>query len=504
MRNLLKITQKLSKILFLSIFIVITSCSSNDKKAFNIIDEAKKLLLNITEEEAPLKKVESDKKKNEIAEKDIKITKEVEIEEGDTPLDEKKVQNELKASKKLKLKESKLIQRKKKEENLETQKEILQNNGIDEFKTISPKLKVGVLLPITGEHKEIGNLILKSLELALFQNDIEKIELIIKDTKADPKTTESIFNDLLKKDVKLFIGPLFSKSLVAIENRVREKNIRVFSLSNNTNLAKRGLWIFGIDPQQQIERILNFVILNQNKKIGLLLPDNPYGYLLYNTALKTMRRQNFEPTRVEFFKENINSQQDAAKKISKGFQNYEEFLKEIQENNEFVDSELEVKEKLIYDKPLDSILIAASGQALTILASQLQYSSVDPKKVIFVGISSWQDDSILQEPALKGGIFTTTSDLYQKEVSKIYSLAYGTEMPKIGMIAYDILSLMASSYREYGSVENNYLLNKNGYLGLRGLFRLNTSGVVERTFQIKKIMKSKFVTYQEAEGSFNN
>ena len=72
------------------------------------------------------------------------------------------------------------------------------------------------------------------------------------------------------------------------------------------------------------------------------------------------------------------------------------------------------------------------------------------------------------------------------------------------MIAYDILSLMASSYREYGSVENNYLLNKNGYLGLRGLFRLNTSGVVERTFQIKKIMKSKFVTHQEAEGSFNN
>ena len=145
----------------------------------------------------------------------------------------------------MKLKESKLIERKKKEENLETQKEILQNNGIDEFKNISPKLKVGVLLPITGEHKEIGNLILKSLELALFQNDIEKIELIIKDTKADPKTTESIFNDLLKKDVKLFIGPLFSKSLVAIENRVREKNIKVFSLSNNTNLAKRGLWIFG-------------------------------------------------------------------------------------------------------------------------------------------------------------------------------------------------------------------------------------------------------------------
>ena len=42
---------KNSKALFLFISIVITSCSVNDKEAFDIIDEAKKFLSNITNED---------------------------------------------------------------------------------------------------------------------------------------------------------------------------------------------------------------------------------------------------------------------------------------------------------------------------------------------------------------------------------------------------------------------------------------------------------------------
>ena len=54
------------------------------------------------------------------------------------------------------------------------------------------------------------------------------------------------------------------------------------------------------------------------------------------------------------------------------------------------------------------------------------------------------------------------------------------------MVAYDILSLLNASLKENGGLEIKYLLNQNGYLGLRGLFRLKIDGTVERTFQIKK------------------
>ena len=211
-----------------------------------------------------------------------------------------------------------------------------------------------------------------------------------------------------------------------------------------------------------------------------------------------LERKGIIPSRVEFFKESIDSQQKAAKKISKGFERYETYLKDLEENISPDSNDENVIKKNVVEKPLDSIFIGASGQTLTILASQLQYSNVDPKKVIYAGTSSWEDESILQEPALNGGYFSATTDFLQKEVSKTYSIAYGTEMPKVAMVAYDILSLLSTTIKEYGDIKTQHLTNENGYLGLRGLFRLRVDGTVERTFQIKTIKKAKFRVFQKA------
>ena len=61
----------------------------------------------------------------------------------------------------------------------------------------------------------------------------------------------------------------------------------------------------------------------KEKNIGFLLPDNAYGYLLRDTIEKVLAKNNLTPSRVEFFKDNIDSQRIAAKKISRGFEEYE-------------------------------------------------------------------------------------------------------------------------------------------------------------------------------------
>ena len=221
-------------------------------------------------------------------------------------------------------------------------------------------------------------------------------------------------------------------------------------------------------PTATNRKILDFTISAGNKNIGFLLPDNSYGYLLYDTIEKVLKKNNLFPTRVEFFKDDIESQREAANKISRGFKEYEKDLRQREEDLE----EKSLRRLLINNenlkKPLDSIFIGASGQTLTILASQLQYSSVDPKKVSYIGTSSWEDDSILQEPALKGGVFASTSEQLQKDVKKTYSIVYGSDIPKVAMVAYDILSLLNAVLNENGEIEYKTLLNENGYLGLEG------------------------------------
>ena len=499
----------INKLSFYLIFFVITACAVNDKEAFNIIDEAKKIFLDFPKDEENekkekvLKAKEATKKKQKLTKKDRVVEKKISNDHQHNILkeglnNEKKetlLDKELKESKLISKRKEKLIQKEEKEK-----KVAVQNN----LKADQYEFKIGVLLPLTGEHKQIGSLILNALEMALFQSDNKKLKLIIRDTRADAQTTKKVFEDLIDNDIRIFIGPLYSKSLASIENLVSEKNIKVFALTNNSNLAKKGMWTFGIDPQQQIRTILDFVISKGNKNIGFLLPDNSYGYLLYDTIEKALNKNNLFPARVEFFKDDIESQRQAANKISRGFKEYEEDLRKIEEDLERKDSDSLLINNRDLKKPLDSIFIGASGQTLTILASQLQYSSVDPKKVSYVGTSSWEDASILQEPALKGGVFATTSELLQKDIKKTYSTVYGSDIPKVAMVAYDILSLLNAVLNENGEIEYKNLVNESGYLGSRGLFRLKYDGTVERTFQIKKIIKAKFETYQEAPKFFKN
>ena len=76
-------------------------------------------------------------------------------------------------------------------------------------------------------------------------------------------------------------------------------------------------------------------------------------------------------------------------------------------------------------------------------------------------------------------------------------------MPKIAMIAYDIVALLGSLNNSRSSFNIYDLVNDEGYIGLRGLFRLKKNGVVERAFQLKKIKNKKFTILKRANSQFS-
>ena len=54
------------------------------------------------------------------------------------------------------------------------------------------KIKIGLLVPLSGEYKDLGRLIIKSTRMALNDIGTNKIEIYPKDTKLDPnKSLES-------------------------------------------------------------------------------------------------------------------------------------------------------------------------------------------------------------------------------------------------------------------------------------------------------------------------
>ena len=64
------------------------------------------------------------------------------------------------------------------------------------------KIKIGLVVPLSGEYKEVGNSILKSARLAINKIDDLSIEIIPRDSKSNPETTLRVSKEL--QEITLF------------------------------------------------------------------------------------------------------------------------------------------------------------------------------------------------------------------------------------------------------------------------------------------------------------
>ena len=79
------------------------------------------------------------------------------------------------------------------------------------------KLKIGLLVPITGDDKELGKQIIKSVRIALQDINTEKLEIYLKDTNSNPDKTIKSALELKEIGIKVVIGPIFYESLAHLD-----------------------------------------------------------------------------------------------------------------------------------------------------------------------------------------------------------------------------------------------------------------------------------------------
>ena len=91
------------------------------------------------------------------------------------------------------------------------------------------KVKIGLLVPLTGDNSQIGKQIIKATRLALKDINSDKLEIIPKDTQSDPNKTLHSAIELNKLGINLVIGPVFYKNLIYLDE---VRDITFFGRSN--------------------------------------------------------------------------------------------------------------------------------------------------------------------------------------------------------------------------------------------------------------------------------
>ena len=352
-------------------------------------------------------------------------------------------------------------------------------------KVISDKLKIGVLLPLTGKHSYIGQSLLDTMQMVIFDNKNINSELIIKDTKANPSLAKKLTKELIEQNVDVILGPFFSSSLNQSLKIAKYKNVPLISFSSDRNQKEDGIYLMGFEPEQQIIDVTEHTIKKNYKRYAALLPKSKYGKRVLNTYRKVLNKNKLSINRIELYDpEGIDFEKEIQKLVGL------EKNPQIEKDEDTGENPLEN-----FDPGFDVLLLIETGNRLRQAVALLTYYGVDFQKVKLIGTGEWYIDNIGSEPGLVGAWFVAPNPNLWKNFEKKFYKLYGYKPSRLSSLAYDSLtSIYSIINKNDGIYEISYqdFQSSYGFTGIDGDFKFLPNGTVERKLSILEISQRSF------------
>lgn len=378
-----------------------------------------------------------------------------------------------------------------------------------------PPIKIAILVPLSGQYQQLGNDLLHAAYLALFDLNDKQIVLLPGDTKGTAAGAAAVAQAALQEGAEIIIGPVFSKSVSAVRAVAARRQVNVLAFSTDRAVAGGGVYLLGLTPAQQIERVADFASRNGLQKFAILAPQSSYGDSIIGHMQSASQRHSIEITDITRYPADIDPSSEDLHDIVKGLARYDQrrwaLKQEIKKLGKPNDSESKrrlaqlEKRDTLGELPFNALLLPEGGDRLKAIGPLLSYYDVDPEQIKFIGTGLWADRSLGSEPALVGGWFAAPPPLNSKQFENRYRQLYGTLPVRIASLAYDATALagvLASepSGPDFGKAN---IESPVGFSGYDGIFRFPQSGIAERGLAILEIGRNELKVIDPAPENFD-
>ena len=146
------------------------------------------------------------------------------------------------------------------------------------------KIKIGLIVPLSGEYSYIGKSIIKSTRMALNKINDNRITIIPKDTKANPIDALRVSKELRTDGIKIIIGPVFNESNKYLDEL---NEITFLSFTNKIRNNPKNVISSGVNAISQINTIKRYIIENNLKNTIFLIPETEYKKEIENAIERT-------------------------------------------------------------------------------------------------------------------------------------------------------------------------------------------------------------------------
>lgn len=353
-------------------------------------------------------------------------------------------------------------------------------------KTRLPEVKVALLLPLSGDNAQLGQSLLDSAMMGLFDKDAatpaaqkkRQLVLIPKDSGSTPQMAVKAANEALAEGAQLIIGPLFSDAVKAVAPIAASKGVTVLSFSNNRSVSQNGVFLLGYMPEQQGRRVVGEAVMQGKKRVGVLAPDTDYGHMVAEAAIAQASSTGGEVVASEYYPADAGQVDVAIQRVIGGRE---------------------------ATNQMDALLIADGGKQLDYILSRLKTYGVDGAKVQFLGTGLWDDDVLLKRADVQGAWLASVSPLSRQGFETRFMNSYSYKPQRVASLAYDAVALAATLANNPASVDFSVAAfsSPNGFAGpANGIFRCKPSGICERGLSVLKITSDGFKEISPSPRSF--
>ena len=339
------------------------------------------------------------------------------------------------------------------------------------------KIRIGLLVPLTGKNSEIGQSIIKSTRLAINTINNASIEIIPKDTRSNPEVTLKAAKELANSGIKIVIGPVFNESLIYLGEL---SELTFLALTNKNDNFSKNIINAGINATSQLNAIKKFIELNEIKKTIFLTPDvsfkNEIEKAISNSKIKTLENYiyNTDPTKLTKQIEKITRYEIRKQNLEDEINRLE---KSEQSNKELLIERLKKRDTLGSVK-FDSVVISDFDESLKSVTTSLLYTDITPKEKYFITLNQWFDESLLKETSSQPLYFPSANKDNYDEFSNEYFEKYNQYPNQLSFLSYDLVGLVYYLILQNESVIDKKMFTKKTlFKGKVGVFEIKNNKI---------------------------
>ncbi|GEN64939.1 hypothetical protein AOE01nite_31630 [Acetobacter oeni] len=153
---------------------------------------------------------------------------------------------------------------------------------------------VAVLLPLTGPNAVLGNEMLSAARLALSRpagsttlKATTSLPQVDAHDTAGPGGAAGAAQAAIAAGDGIILGPLTSPDTSLIAPAALQASVPVIAFTSDANQKRPGVWVFGITPQQQVDRLVAAGVAEGRHQFAAFLPDNPLGHALGDALIQS-------------------------------------------------------------------------------------------------------------------------------------------------------------------------------------------------------------------------